>query len=303
MAAPRPYWKGYLRLSLVSIAVELYTAVQSGHRPSMHQIHRPTGKRIRYEKSVPGVGPVDTDEIARGVEVGDETYVIIEPEEIEELKVPSKHTLDLVQFVDEGEIDPRYFDRPYYLAPGSDLSSEGFAVMRAALRGEGKAAIGQLSMRGHEYLVAVRPLGRGMLLETLRYADEVRKPDTLFDDIPDDDGLDGEMTELARRLIRDRAAPFDPSAFHDTYADALRDLIEAKRGKRKLVHVEEGEPRKSAEVVDLMAALKKSVEGGRGDVKKAPGAKKKRATRKTGQPGQTRRSAARGPARKGGRSG
>lgn len=282
MAAPRPYWKGHLRLSLVSIAVELYPAVAGSNRPSMHQIHRPSGKRIRYEKTVPGLGPVDAADIARGVEIEDDTYVIVEPRELEEIKLESKHTLDLVQFVDQCEIDPRYFERPYYLVPGSDVSAEGFAVMRAALRQEGKIGLGQVTMRGQEYLVAVRPCGRGMLVETLRYEDEVRDSDVLFEDIPGDEGLDREKTTLARRLIQDKARPFDAAAFRDSYAEALRTLIEAKRGKRKLVRSPPDQAKKSAEVVDLMEALKKSVAARNRTSGAAPAKKRRQAARGAG---------------------
>lgn len=275
MAAPRPYWKGHLRLSLVSIAVELYPAIASSNRPAMHQIHRPSGKRVRYQKTVPGLGPIDTADIARGVEVEDDTYVIIEPEELDEIKLQSQHTLDLVQFVDQCEVDPRYFERPFYLVPGSDVSAEGFAVMRAALRQERKVGLGQMTMRGQEYLVALRPCGRGLLLETMRYENEVRASDALFDDIPPDEGLDREKTALARRLIQDRTRPFDAAAFHDSYADALRALIDEKRGKRKLVRAPAEETRKSAEVVDLMEALKKSVARQRGGSAPASATKKR----------------------------
>lgn len=286
MAAPRPYWKGHLRLSLVSIAVELYPAVAGSNRVSMHQIHKPTGKRIRYEKTVPGLGPIDAAEIARGVEVEDDTYVIVEPKELDEIKLESKHTLDLVQFVDQCEIDPRYFERPYYLVPGSDISSEGFAVMRAALREEKKVGLGQMAMRGQEYLVAVRPCGRGMLLETLRYEDEVRKSDALFRDIPGDDALEDEKTSLARRLIRDKTRPFDAAAFRDSYAEALHALIEGKRGKRRMIRSPGDQPRKSAEVVDLMEALKKSVARNKSPAASsstAPAPKRRKAARANGK--------------------
>lgn len=276
MAAPRAYWKGHLRLSLVSIAVEMYPAIESTSRPAMHQIHRPSGRRIRYQKTVPGLGPVDKTDIARGVEVEDDTYVIVEPEEIDAIRLESRHTLDLVQFVDEAEVDPRYFERPFYLVPGSEVSTEGFAVMRAALRSAGKIGLGQLTLRGQEYLVAVRPCGAGMLAETLRYGSEIRDTGTLFDDIPGDEALDGEMIELAGRLISDRSGHFDATAFHDTYADALHELVENKRRHRRLVRTPPEAERRSAEVVDLMEALKKSVAGKRGSSGAA--SKKKRQT-------------------------
>jgi DNA end-binding protein Ku len=287
MATPRAYWKGYLRLSLVSIAVEMFPALESGNRPAMHQIHRPSGRRIRYEKTVPGIGPVDKADIARGVEVEDDTYVIVEPEELESIRLESKHTLDLVQFVDEAELDTRYFDRPYYLAPGSEVSTEGFAVMRAALRREKKIGLGQITMRGQEYLVAVRPCGAGLLAETLRYQNEVRSPAKLFADIPGDDEVDGEMIELARRLITDKSSALDLSAFHDTYADALHQLVNDKRSHRRVVHAPSDTAPRSAEVVDLMEALKKSV-AGKQKSSSAP-KKKRQAARSSSRPSTVKR--------------
>lgn len=259
MAPPRTWWKGHLRLSLVSIAVDMYPAVASSVRPSLHQIHRPSGRRIRYQKTVPGIGPVENADIARGVAVGDDTYVIIEPEELDAIRLESRHTLDLVQFVGEDEIDPRYFERPFYLAPGSDISTEGFAVIRTALKRERKMGLGQLALRGQEYLVALRHCGAGMLVETLRYAAELRDSTPIFRDIPAADVLDEEMVSLAQRLITDRSEPFDPGRFHDTYADALQTLVEARRSAHHLIQTPSTEEPETAEVVDLMEALRKSV--------------------------------------------
>jgi DNA end-binding protein Ku len=262
VAAPRPYWKGYLRLSLVSIGVELYPALASAERLELHQIHRPSGKRIRYQKTVPGLGAVEASDITRGVEVEDDTYVIVEPAELQQIKLESRHAIDLVQFVDQSEVDPRYFDRPYYVVPASEVSEEGFQVLRVALRSEKKLGLGQLALRGHEYLVAVRPCGKGMLLETLHYADEVRGSDALFEHLPGDKDIDRQKVELARRLIAEKTSAFDAAAFRDRYSAALRELVEGKRGRRT-IHVpeEEGRRRKPAEVIDLMEALKKSVAG------------------------------------------
>lgn len=279
MATPRAYWKGYLRLSLVSIAVEMFPALESSNRPALHQIHRPSGRRIRYEKVVPGIGPVEKADIARGVEVEDDTYVIVEPEELESIRLESKHTLDLVQFIDETEIDPRYLDRPYYLAPGSEVATEGFAVMRAALRREKKIGLGQLTMRGQEYLIAVRPCGAGLLAETLRYQNEVRSPARLFEGIPGDKEIEGEMVDLARRLISDKTAPLDLSAFHDSYADALRQLVNDKLSHHRVMHAPSDSAPRSAEVVDLMEALRKSVAGKQ---KSASAPKKKRQAARSG---------------------
>lgn len=275
----RAYWKGYLRLSLVSISVELYSATQSTSQLAFHQIHKPSGKRVRYEKTVPGIGPISTSDIVKGLEIDDDTYVIIESDEIDEIKLETKRTIDLVQFVKQDEIDPRYFERPYYLVPEGDVSTEGFVVIRNALESSKKIGLGQLAMRGREHLVAVKPNGRGLLLETLRYQDELRDSAEFFDDIPDLK-LDSEMVSLANELIHRKTKPFDASIFKDSYELALRDLVERKRKGKSIVSTGADEERRpSGQIIDLMEALKKSV-GNQGAAKKP--AERKRA--KSGPP-------------------
>ena len=272
--AARAYWQGQIRLALVSIPVEVYAATRSGATISFHQIHEPSGKRINYEKVVQGIGPVDRDEIVRGYEVSKGNYVILEDDEIEAAKVESRKTLDLVQFVDAGEIDVFYFEKPYYVVPADDLAEEAFIVLREALKQSGKVGIGQISVRGRETLVSLKPCGKGIVLETLRYEDEVRKAQSYFKAIPDTKPAP-ELLELATALIDKRTAPFDPSAFHDRYVDALMKLIEKKqkaKGKKVLEDVEEPADSRGSNVIDLMAALKKSV-GGEGKAEK-PAAKK-----------------------------
>lgn len=259
-AGPRTYWKGQLRLSLVTIAVALFPATTRQSRLELHQVHKPSGKRIRYEKVVPGIGPVDTDEIVKGFEVDKGTYVVLEPDELDDIKVESRRTIELVQFVDHAEIDPRYFNRPYYVAPEGDLAEEGFVVIRDALRDSGKVGLGQMAIRGREHLISIKPCGKGLLLETLRYQDEIVESDAVFDDIPEIDA-DEEMVDLAEELIERKSKPFDASAFHDSYAEALRELAEKKAEGKAVVQSEEGAGKRSAEVIDLMAALKQSVKG------------------------------------------
>lgn len=258
MAAPRTYWKGHLRLSLVTIDVALYSAVERTSTPSLRQIHKESGKRIRYQKVAPGIGPVSDEEIVKGYDVGDDHYVILEPEELDEIKLETKRAIRLVQFVDQREVDPRFFERPYYVTPEGEAAAEGFVVIREALRQAGRMGLGQMTMRGKEYLVAVRPCGRGLLLETLRYGREVRAADQVFDDIPDL-AVDEDMLGLATQLIDQKSAPFDPDAFTDAYAGALRDLIEQKRKGKDLLAASGEDRRQGAEVVDLMEALKKSL--------------------------------------------
>lgn len=288
--AARAYWKGQIRLALVSIPVEIFTATKSGATIAFNQIHEPTGKRIKYEKVVPGVGAVDPDEIVKGYQYEKGSYVILDEEEIEAVKLDSKKTLELTQFVDHDEIDVLYFEKPYYVVPADDLAEEAFIVLREALRRTKKVAIGQLAMRGREDMVSLKPCGRGIVLETLRYENEVRKAQTYFRDIADAEP-DEELLELAETLIAKKTKKFDPSKFHDRYVEALEELIERKR-KGGTIHAEEeqGRPAKGMNVVDLMAALKKSIdkpgEGGGGKAaarpstaKKAP-AKKKASERK-----------------------
>ena len=259
--AARAYWQGQIRLALVSIPVEIYSASQSGAKISFRQIHEPSGKRISYEKVVEGVGPVDRDDIIRGYELSKNNYVLLEDEEIEAVKVESKKTLELVQFVDQSEIDPLYFEKPYYVVPKDDLAEEAFIVLREALRKAKKTALGQLSVRGQEKLVAIKPCGKGMLLETLRYADEVREGQKFFGSIAEDKP-EKELLDLASTLIEKKSAPFDASEFEDRYAEALHKLIEKKaktKGNKKIIEDVDEPSGDGGNVIDLMAALKKSV--------------------------------------------
>ena len=261
--AARAYWQGQIRLALVSIPVEIYSASKSGAKIRFNQIHEPSGKRIKYEKTVPGLGPVDRDEIIKGYEIAKGEYVLLEDEEIEAVKIESRKTLELVQIVEACEIDPLYFEKPYYVAPKDDLAEEAFVVLREALRKAKKVALGQLSVRGSEKLVAITPCGKGLLLETLRYADEVRKGQAFFDDI-DEAKPKKELLDLATTLIEEKSAPFDASEFEDRYVDALKKLIDkkAKSKSKKAIIEDVGEPvSDGGNVIDLMAALKKSVAG------------------------------------------
>lgn len=271
----RAYWQGQIKLALVSIPVEIYPATKSGPAISFRQIHEPSGKPIHYEKVVTGVGPVDTDEIMKGYEVSKGEFVLLEQDEIDAVKLESKKTLELTQFVDADEIPVLYYEKPYFVVPADDLAEEAFIVLREALRRTKKVGLGQLAMRGREYVVSLKPCGRGMILETLRYADEVNKAQSYFREIPDAKP-DSELLDLAEALIDKKSGAFDPQEFHDRYVDALKDLIERKRKtKGKVIEeVDDDTPAKSSNVVDLMAALKKSMEKSGGSAAKAAPAKK-----------------------------
>lgn len=258
LARSRPIWTGQLRLALVTVPVQLYSAIKSGSRISFHQVHGPSGKRVRHEKVVPGIGPIDSDKILKGYELSDGNYVLLEKDEVEAVRIEASRVFDLVQFVDHCEIDPIYFDRPYYVAPDGELAEEAYAVFREALRGARKMGLGQIVMRGQEYVAALKPCGDGLLLETLRYADEVREAAPLFADVADETP-DRELLDLAMELIERKAAPFDPAAFQDRYSEALKELIEAKVQKRATVAVGEDEQPQGAKVIDLVEALKQSV--------------------------------------------
>ncbi|MEO5640552.1 MAG: Ku protein [Sphingomicrobium sp.] len=282
--AARPAWRGQIRLALVAIPVEIFPATKSGASIAFHQIHEPSGKRVKYEKVVPGIGPVNVDEIVKGFEVEKGEYVLLEPEEIEAVKLESRKTLELTQFVDYGDIDAIYYDKPYYVVPADDLAEEAFVVLRDALRAAKKVGVGQLAMRGQEYVVSLKPCGRGMVLETLRYSDEVNKAASYFREIGDATP-DPDLLDLAATLIAKKAGTFDASEFHNRYVDALRALIEEKRKKKGGLVIQDpdkSDPAKGSNVIDLMAALKKSLGSDeaekpaaakRAPVKKAPARK------------------------------
>ncbi len=286
----RPVWSGNLRLALVSVPVKLYPATKSGARISFHQVHEPSGKRIRYQKVAPGIGPVDTDEIVKGFEIEKGRYVLLEPEELDELKLEARKTLDLVQFTEQGEIDPIWFDRPYYVVADGDLAQEAYAVLRDALRASRRLGLGQFVMRGREYIAALKPCGRGLMLETLRFADEVRTAAPFFAD-SDEGEADEELLALAAELIERKTAAFDPKQFADSYTEALRDLIDRKSKRGKPVEVEENDEPSGggAQIIDLVEALKRSVKGGKDGAAAKSGAGKTAAGRSRSAKGSTTR--------------
>ncbi len=262
--ATRAYWSGNIRLSLVSIPIQVVPATKTGAKIAFHQVHKPSGARIRYQKVAPGVGPVDTDEIVKGYEDKKGKYVLLEDKEIDKLKLEAKKTIDLVQFVGNHEIDPVYFERPFFVLPGEDEDAEAFVVLRDALKKTKKIGLGQIVIRGKGSIVALKPCGRGMMLETLRYADEVKKADSAFSGVPNVKP-EADMIELAEELIEKKTKKFDASAFKDSYNDALRELIDAKAEHRQIRDIEEAP--QTAQVINLMEALRKSV--GKNDGRKS----------------------------------
>ncbi len=281
--AARAYWQGQIRLALVSIPVQLFPATKTTAHIAFNQIHKPSGKRIRYEKVAPGIGAVDPDDIVKGYEVEKGKYVLLSDEEIDAVKVDAKHTIDFVQFVDSDEIEAVYFDKPYFVSPDEDeVASEAYVVLRDALKATRKVGLGQLVARGSSTLVALRPAGKGLAIETLRYADEVRDADAYFTGVPDAKP-EKELLSLATELIERKVKPFDPKAFKNQYDIALRELIDAKIEHREPREIEERQL--GGNVIDLMEALKRSVAGrpadGRGKARKSAAASAATRTKKS----------------------
>jgi len=285
--APRAYWTGHLRLSLVNIPVKLYPATTSERALAFNQIHKPSGKRIRYQKIVPGVGPVENEEITKGYEYEKGKYVLIDQEEIDDLKLEAKQTIELVRFVDEDAIDARFYETPYYLLPDGDMADEGYTIIQKALKDTGKVGVGQFILRGHGNIVAIKPFGKGLLLEVLRHANEVRDAAPLWKEITEVK-TDKEALDLAKELIKRKSGKFEPEQLKDAYNEAVWELIQAKLEDRAPEIVTEMPG--SAKVINIMDALKKSVGQGKGA--KAQG---KRATaargRKTAKGAAKRKSA------------
>lgn len=257
---PRAYWSGHLRVSLVSFAIRLYPAYNPARQIAFHQIDRKSGRRVRQQLIVPESGPIDKADIVKGYEYEKDHYIEIDPDELSALKLPSKHTIDIVQFVRADEIDVVYYDTPYYIVPEDDLALPAFATVRDALRATRTAGLGEIVFSGREHLGAIRPCGKGMVLETLRYADEVRRSTPYFEDIKDV-AVESDQLDLARKLIEQKTRPLDMSKFSDSYEAAVKELVEAKLHDRPPPKDEEdAAPR--GNVVNLMDALKKSLSGG-----------------------------------------
>jgi DNA end-binding protein Ku len=258
--APRAFWTGHLRLSLVNIPVKLYPATTSERAIAFHQIHEPSGKRIRYQKIAPGIGPVENEEITKGYEYEKGKYVLIDQKEVDELKLESKQTIELARFVDEDAIDARYYETPYYLLPDGDMADEGYTILQKALKDTKKIGVGQFILRGRGNIVAVKPFGKGLLLEVLRHADEIRAVEPIFKEITEVKA-DKEALDLAKELIKRKSGKFEPAQFKDEYSEAVWELINAKLEHRKPEIVTE---LPTAKVINIMDALKKSVQQGKG---------------------------------------
>lgn len=260
--APRPAWKGYLKLSLVTCAIELTNVVTHADKVSFRILNRKTGNTVKriYVDAETGKPLEGGDEI-KGYEVSDGDFVHIEEDEIEAVQIESSHTMSLDGFVEKSSIEQIYLDTPYYVSPADEVSEEAFAVIRDAMAAKKMAGLARLVLYQRERPVVLEPLGKGMVLTTLRYDDTVRQPETVFDDIKAT-RTDDEMIDLARHIIDSKKTKFDASKFEDRYEDALLELIRAKKAGKKAPKAKA--PPKPSNVVNLFDALKKSLnaEGG-----------------------------------------
>jgi DNA end-binding protein Ku len=262
---PRPFWSGQIQISLVSFGIKLFPATEAKSEIRFHELTRKTGERIRHQKVSEGEGAVDSSDVVKGYEYRKGEYVTIEPGEIEHLRVPSRHTLEVTQFVDLKEIDPEFFEKPYFVVPENDVQAEAFAVVRKALQMTKKAGLGKIAFGGREHLVVVSAPSddklSGMMAYTMRYAEELRDQTKYFGEIKKV-SVDEDQLSLAKELIKRKASKFMPEKFKDDYEMALRELVEAKV---KHAPISREEPaRKTAKVINLMDALRKSVRGDAG---------------------------------------
>jgi DNA end-binding protein Ku len=254
-ASPRPYWTGFLKLSLVTIAVRLYSATTEKERIHFHRIHEPSGERVRYQNVVPGLGPVDSSEIVKGYEYQKGRYVTVEPDDLKNLRLETTDTIEIAEFVNADGLDPVYIDSPYYLLPDGSLAEEGYRVIRQALSDTGKVAIGQVVINTRERIVAIRPYGEGLLVNTLRFPEEVHAADDFFATVGDETADPDELAVMEQIIAR-RARNFAPGKFVDHYQAALKELIEEKLAGQL---PERPPERKPAQVINLMDALKRSL--------------------------------------------
>ena len=259
--APIPVWSGNLRLSLVLVPVRMFPATSSEGAIAFRMIHEPSGKPIKYLKGIEterGFEEVPEEKIIKGYEHIKGHHVLIEPKELDELKLEAKHTIDMARFVDRDEIDSRYFEKPYYLLPDGDEADEGYTVLRDAFVKTKKVAIGQLIMHGREHLVGITAHKKGLMLLILRYQDELRKSEPYFDTI--DTKVDDSAVKLAVDLIEQELGKFDPEKMPNEYARAVHELVQAKIEQRAPEVEIETKKRETSKVVNIMDALKKSMQ-------------------------------------------
>jgi len=257
--APRAYWKGYLKLSLVSCPIALFPASSEREKISFHQLNRESGHRIKYKKVDAETGEeVESADIIKGYEVAKGDYIELTPEELEAVAIESKRIIDIDKFVPKDEIDELYLNNPYYIVPDGEVGQQAFAVIREAIRKEGMVAIAKIVFTSREHIIALEARDKGLLGITLRYPYEVRKADDYFEDVPNEK-IPKDMLELASHIVSTKTGHFDPDEFEDRYEDALKDLLKRKQEGKPIERPEKREP---TNVVNLMDALRRSVEAG-----------------------------------------
>jgi DNA end-binding protein Ku len=254
--APRPYWKGYLKLSLVSCPIALFPATSEREKISFHQLNKDTGNRIRYRKVDAETGDeVDSAKIIKGYEIDKGEYIELDPEELEAVALESKHTLEINEFVPKSDIDELYMRDPYFIVPDGDVGQQAFAVIREAIRKEGMVALGTVVFTSREHVIALEPRDNGMVGVTLRYPYEVREPAEYFDVI-EDEKVPKDMLDLAIHIVDSKRGEFDPQKFEDRYENAVKELLRKKQAGERIERVKE--PART-NVVNLMDALRASL--------------------------------------------
>jgi DNA end-binding protein Ku len=287
VVAPRAYWKGYLKLSLVSCPIALYPATSEREKVSFHQINKSTGNRIKYRKVDAETGDeVESSDIIKGYEVGKGRYLEVNPEELEAIALESKRTIEIDEFVPKGQIDELYLNSPYYIIPDGEVGAEAFAVIREAISKEGMVAIGKVVFTSREHIIALEARGKGLLGVTLRYPYEVRNEHEYFDDVPEPK-ITKDMLDLATHIVETKTGEFDPKKFEDQYEDAVKELLKKKQAGEK---IEAPKERKPANVVNLMDALRQSIAA-------ETGSRGKPAARSAQQRGGAKKKASRSSAR------
>ena len=294
--APRAYWKGYLKLSLVSCPIALYPATSEREKISFHQLNKETGNRIRYKKIDAETGDeVENADIVKGYEIAKGEYIELDPEELDAVAIESKHAIEIDEFVSKSEIDELYMRDPYFIVPDGEVGQQAFAVIREAIRKEGMVALGKIVFTSREHIIALEARGKGMVGVTLRYPYEVRKEDEYFDGI-EDEKIPKDMLDLALHIVESKTGHFKPGEFKDEYEDALKDLLRKKQKGEKIERPTEHEP---SNVINLMDALRQSVKTGGG---KAPsGGERRAAPRSSAGAAKPTKKAARSSARGGAR--
>ena len=279
--APRPNWKGFLKLSLVSCAVALYPATSTSQRIRFNIINRKTGNRIRTDVVDAETGqPVEPEDRVKGYQVDKGQYVLVEDDELDNVALESTHTIDIEEFVPVAEVDRIYLDESYYIVPQDDVAEEAFAVIREAMRKEDLAGLARVMIYRREHLLLLRPRGKGLLATALRYKTEVRNERDYFDEIPEVK-VPADMLKLATHILESKKGHFDPAKFEDRYETALNALIKAKRAGKAPPVLAEPQP---SNVINLMDALRRSAQGDRrrpasgrrnGNHRKRPAARRK----------------------------